>query len=401
MTTQGVTVVGGGPHGLLHALALARAGIDVTVLEARPPRTTGSPRAMTFHWSMMQGLDRLGILEEALSRGIIHQVWSLNVLATGERMALELDVLAGDIEHPFTLHLPQEQLGEIILSRLAEHAHVHLEWNTRVQRLVQDSDGVNVLADSPDGEREYRSSWVVGADGATSAVRRAIGLGLPGVTWPERFVAANLRYDFAALGYEVSTLQLDPTDGALVAQIDDQGLWRYLYAESLKLPEETVGDRMGEVLRRVLPGGPLPEIEAYAAHRMHQRVADRFRVGRVLLLGDAAHVTNPTSAYGLAGGYFDSECLVEALSAVIHDGAGDDILDRYSEVRRRVFTDLASPVSTESKQLLWNSAKPGRLQGEIERFRHITASRARQREYLLVARGLQSAPLRSRRPSAI
>lgn len=401
MSTQTVTVVGGGPHGLLHALALAQAGIEVTVLETRPPSTSGSPRAMLFHWSIMPGLARLGILDDALAGGMIHRVWSLNVLATGERMFFDLDVLAGDVEHPFTLHLPQEALGEIILSRLAAHPLVHLEWNTRALRIMQDADGATVVADSPDGERDYRSSWVVGADGATSAVRRAVGLGLPGITWPERFVAANVRYDFASMGYEVSALQLDQADGALVAQIDDAGLWRYTFAENVKLPEESLPDRMAAVFRRVLPDGATPEVEAWAAHRMHQRVADTFRVGRVLLLGDAAHVTNPTSGYGLAGGFFDSVCLVEALSAVIHDGADDAILDRYSEVRRRVFTELASPVSTESKQLLWNSEPEGRLEAELERFRHITKSRDLQRQYLLVARGLQSAPLRARRPSAL
>ena len=401
MSTAGVIVVGGGPHGLLHALALAQAGIDVTVLEARQASITGSPRAMTFHWSIMHGLAELGILDEAVSRGMTHRIWSLHVLATGERMTFDLDVLANDVEHPFTLHLPQEQLGDIVLARLAALPNVELAWGTRVQRLTQDSTGVTITATSPDGEREYRSAWVVGADGQKSAVRRSVGLGLPGITWPERFVATNVRFDFDSLGYEVSALQLDPTDGALVAQIDSTGLWRYTYAENLNLPEETVADRMPGIFRRVLPEGAEPEVQAWAAHRMHQRVAETFRVGRVLLIGDAAHVTNPTSGYGLAGGFFDSVSLVEALAAVIHHGASHEILDRYSEVRRRVFTELASPVSSESKQLLWNSEDPGRLEEEVERFRRITSTRARQRQYLLVARGLESAPLRSRRPSQL
>lgn len=397
MPDDDVTVVGGGPHGLLHALALAQAGIDVTVLGVRPPATTSTPHAMTFHWSMMRGLRQLGILDEALARGLMHRVWSLSVLASDERMFFDLDVIADDVEHPYTLHLAQEALGEIIMARLGALPNVHLESNTRVLRLAQDDSGVTVTADSPDGPREYRSAWVVGADGATSAVRRAIGLGLPGITWPERFVATNVRFDFASLGHEVSALQLDPTDGALIAQIDHTGLWRYTYAENLNLPEESVGDRMPEVFRRVLPDGAEYEVQAWAAHRMHQRVAETFRVGRVLLLGDAAHVTAPTSSYGLAGGFFDSVSLVEALSAVIRDGVDDEILDRYSEVRRRVFTELASPVSSESKNLLWSSEGPGRLEEELERVRYNTSTRSRQRKFLLEARDLESAPLRARR----
>ncbi|XVQ09533.1 FAD-dependent oxidoreductase [Spirillospora sp. CA-255316] len=401
VTTSGVIVVGGGPHGLLHALDLARADVDVTVVEAQRPKPISAPRAMTFHWSMMSGLDRLGILDDARAVGMTHQVRSLTVLATGERMFFDLKVLADDVEHPFTLHLPQEGLAEIILPKLVDLPNVHLEWNTRVRRIQQDAEGCTVTADSPDGEREYRSAWVVGADGAYSAVRREVGLGFPGFTWPERFVATNVRFDFASLGYEISATQLDPADGALVEQIDETGLWRYTYAENLNLPEESVGDRMTEVFRRVLPAGIEPEVQAFAAHRMHQRVADTFRVGRVLLLGDAAHVTNPTSGYGLAGGFFDSVSLVEALSAIIHDGIDDEILDRYSTIRRRIFTELVSPVSSDSKQLIWNSETPDRFDAEVDRIRHITSSHARQREHLLVGRGLESAPLRARRPSTL
>lgn len=396
-----VIVVGGGPHGLLHALALARVGVDVTLLEARPPRPTNSPRAMTFHWSIMRGLDELGVLDEALRRGLIHRTWSINVLGTGERMQIDLGVLADDIEHPFTLHLPQDELADIVTTALLAEPRVTVAWDTRVTGLRQDADGVTVDVEADGAVREYRAAWVVGADGATSSVRRATGLGLPGITWPERFVAVNVRHDFAAQGYDVSAVQLDARDGALVAQIDRDGLWRYTYAENLHLPEESLRERMDEMFRRVLPGGEVPEVETWAAHRMHQRVANTFRVGRVLLLADAAHVTAPTSGYGLAGGFFDSVTLVEALAEVVLHGADHEILDRYSEVRRKVFTGLASPVSSESKQLLWNADGPGRLEEEVERFRWITSSPDRQRQYLLVGRRLESPPLRRRRATSV
>ncbi|MDQ6522925.1 NAD(P)/FAD-dependent oxidoreductase [Nocardioides sp. LHD-245] len=396
-SSASVTVVGGGPHGLLVALALARSDIEVTLLEAQSSEPSSSPRAMMFHWSMLGGLDRLGVLDDAVARGLVHRRWSIYVLATGERLYFDLDVLADDVQHPFTLHLPQQTLAEIVIARLAALPNVHVEWDTRVQRVEQDADGCTVTADAPGGERSYRSDWVVGADGVHSMVRRSAGLGLPGITWPERFVATNVRFDFASLGHELSGVQLDAQDGALVAKVDDSGLWRYTYAEDLALPEETLGERMRDRFRRVLPDGVDVEVEAYGAHRMHQRVADRFRAGRLLLIGDAAHVTSPSAGYGLPGGFFDGMTLVEALREVIHFGADEEILDRFSEERRRVFTNLTSPVSSEHKQMLWNSEGPGRIEAEVERFRHITASPSRQRQFLLVGRGLQSAPLRSMR----
>jgi 3-(3-hydroxy-phenyl)propionate hydroxylase len=396
-----VIVVGGGPHGLLLALALGRVELDVTLLEARPPTPISSPRAMMFHWSMMAGLADLGVLDEAIERGITHRIWSLNVLQTGERMYFDLDVLADDVPYPFTLHLPQQRLCQIVLERLGALSNVEIAWHTRAVDLAQDGDGVTVTADSPDGRREYRAAYAVGADGATSMVRRAIGLGLPGFTWPERFVAVNARYDFGAIGYEASAVQLDPNDGALLAKIDDTGLWRYTYAESLALPEDSVGERMPDVFARVLPGGVVPEVEAFASHRMHQRVADTFRLGRVLLIADAAHITSPASGYGLAGGFFDGLTLVEALTAVLQGGADEEVLDQYSQVRRRVFTEVISPVSSDSKQLLWDSRGAGRLEGELERFRRITSDPSRARQYLLLGLGLASAPLRVRRATGL
>lgn len=399
MTAASVTVVGGGPHGLLCALDLAQRGVHVTLLEAQRADPAGSPRALMVHWSMMTGLQRLGLLDEARARAVVNTRWSVFVLPTGERFSLDLGVLADDVEHPFSLLLSQQALAEIVTARLTMLSHVDVAWDTRVQRVEQDAHGCTTVVTSPEGERTYRSDWVVGADGVHSTVRRSTGLGLPGITWPERFVMANVRFDFSALGHESSGVQLDPRDGALVTQVDDSGLWRYTYAEDLLLPEEENAKRMQEVFARVLGPEVKPEVEAIGSHRMHQRVADRFRAGRVLLIGDAAHVTSPTAGYGLPAGFFDGVSLVEALTAVIHEGADGDLLDQFSEMRRRVFTDLVSPVSSEHKQMLWNGDE-GQVTAAAERFRHITSDAERQRKYLLTGRGLQSPPLRPRRRSA-
>lgn len=399
MTTASVTVVGGGPHGLLCALDLAQAGFRVTVLEAQTPDLSSSPRALMVHWSMIAGLHRLGLLDEAMTRSVVNTRWSVYVLPMGERFYLDLGVLADDIEHPFSLLLSQQALADIVTSRLTDVPHVDVEWDTRVQRVEQDASGCTTVATTPAGERHYRSDWVVGADGVHSTVRRSTGLGLPGITWPERFVMTNVHFDFSALGHENSGVQLDSRDGALVTKIDDSGLWRYTYAEDLLLPEEEGVKRMQEVFARVLGTDVQPKVEAMGSHRMHQRVANRFRAGRVLLIGDAAHVTSPTAGYGLPAGFFDAVTLVEALSAVVHDGADHDVLDWFSDVRRRVFTDLVSPVSSEHKQMLWN-ADAHQVEASAERFRLITSSPERQRKYLLVGRGLQSPPVRARRRNA-
>jgi 3-(3-hydroxy-phenyl)propionate hydroxylase len=392
MTTHDVTVVGGGPMGLVTALALAQAGVGVTVLESATT-VIRAPRAMLFDWSMMAELDRLGLLTAARSAGMPQRGWTLKVARTGEELVFDMSVLDDEVEHPFNLHLGQDQLSEIVLAGLSGMSNVNIEWGTTAKSLRQDEHGCTVTAVGPAGEREYRSSWVVAADGAHSVVRRQLGLAFPGMTWPERFVATNLDLDLSTLGYPPSVALVHPTHGALIAKFGEPGPWRYTYAENLALPEESLTERMSELFRTVLPDGVDPQVSAWAAFRMHERVADRFRIGRTLLLGDSAHVTNPSSGYGLAGGFFDSVALVEALAAVIHGDVSDDVLDLYSEVRRRVFMEISSPVSSERKQLIFESDDPVSLEADLQQYRTITGDRDVMRRYLMMGRQLQSQSL--------
>lgn len=286
MPEKNVVVVGAGPVGLATALGLARAGTDVTVLEADSP------------------------------------------------------------------------------------------WNTRVTGLAQDDHAVTVTAEGPDGERTLRAGWVVGADGAHSAVRRTVGLGFAGLTWEDRLVVTDLRFDLSTLGHAGASFQIDPEHGALIGGLDRSGaLWRYTYAENRSLPEETVIDRMPAVFKAVLPEGSDPGLTRWSAYRVHERAADRFRAGRVLLAGGAAHVTNPSSALGLAGGLLDSFVLAETLAAVIEDGASDHMLDSYADARLRAFLDVASPLSSDSMRLAFHMDDPARLAAEVEHYRQITGDR--------------------------
>lgn len=320
---------------------------------------------MLFHWSIMAELERLGLLAAAASAGLVQRSWTLSVPRTGEELVFDLSVLDDSVEHPpFTLHLGQDTLSEIVLARLGAMSNVRIEWDMSARSFEQDAHGCTVSAVGPAGERDYRSSWVVAADGAHSIIRRQLGLAFPGMTWPERFVATDLDLDLATLGYARSVARVDPTHGALIAQFGDPVPWRYTYAESLMLPNDSVADRMPDVFRALLPDDVDPQVTAWAAFRMHERVADRFRVGRALLVGDSAHVTNPSSGYGVAGGFFDSALLVETLAAVVHGDAPEDMLDHYSGVRRRVFTEISSPVSSERKQLIFDSHDPVRLEAD-------------------------------------
>jgi 3-(3-hydroxy-phenyl)propionate hydroxylase/6-hydroxy-3-succinoylpyridine 3-monooxygenase len=346
-----VIVVGGGPTGFLTALGLAQAGAKVRLIEADDD-IAASPRAAVHHWAVLDGFARLGILDDCLAEGFAKQDYRNLVKSTGETIDFDMKVLEGRVAYPFNVHL-----GQHLLTRIVRRHFKRLgvaEFGTRFTGLAQDADGVTLFAEAAEGPREYRARWVVGSDGAASPVRKALGLAFDGMTWPERFVATNVRGDFAAHGYARATFVIDAEYGAVIVQIAPDGLWRFTYKEDASRPEKSYRERMPRVFAEMFKGEGEVTLDASAPYRMHQRCAERFRRGRVLLAGDAAHVTNPTGALGLTAGVFDAYALTPALAAVL-DGAGDAILDRYDALRRENFLTMVSPRATANKQFVFHA----------------------------------------------
>ncbi|HTC54526.1 MAG TPA: FAD-dependent monooxygenase [Steroidobacteraceae bacterium] len=354
---EDVIIVGGGPTGFICALGLAQAGVQVTVIEAEP-RIVDSPRAAVYHWSVVEGLERLGIREEVERTGITKQDYTYLVHKTRERIDFSLEVLNGRTPYPYNIHLGQHRLAGIALQRLQRHPQATVRFNTRLRQLVQNDEGVTLQVMTPDGAQEMRARWVIGADGAGSTVRRQLALEFEGMTWPERFVATNLYFDFEQYHYARATFLIDDTYGAVIAKLDNQGLWRCTYMEDASLPEESVRERLPRVYDAILPGAHY-SVERLTPYRMHQRSAPRYRLGRVVLVGDAAHVTNPTGGLGLTSGLFDCFALYPALTSVL-SGADPAILDRYSDSRRDIFLNRISPQSTANKRLIYHANGGGR-----------------------------------------
>jgi 3-(3-hydroxy-phenyl)propionate hydroxylase/6-hydroxy-3-succinoylpyridine 3-monooxygenase len=390
---EDVIVIGGGPVGFINALGLAQAGVRVTVIEAEP-QIIDSPRAAVYFWSVLEGLERLGILEEAEAAGVRKQDYTYLVRSTGERIEFSMEILAGHTPRPYNLHLSQHRLTAIAMRRLKSCPNASVRFGARLRTLQQDADGVTVTVETGRETEDMHARWVIGADGAGSTVRRLLGLSFDGLTWPERFVATNVYYDFGRYGYNRTTFLIDERCGAVIAVLDNEGLWRCTYMEDASLPEETFLERLPGAYAAILPGRGAYQLELASPYRMHQRSAPRYRIGRVVLAGDAAHVTNPTGGLGLTSGLFDSYALYPALSAVVLEGADAAVLDRYSAARRDTFLNRVSPQASANKRLVFHANGGGQgLEEAVVHLRRLVTDAELLRQRLMFTRSLETAPL--------
>lgn len=392
-----VVVVGAGPVGMLNALGIARQGIPVTVLE-RHEDIVRAPRAVVYHWATLDGLDRLSILDSAVRAGFLKQDYCFLNWRTGERVRYGLSSLEGSVAHPFNLHLRQDRFVEVMLETIErESLPVDVRWARQVIGVQNHEDRVVVNALCPDGTPErHQDQWVIGADGAGSAVRTLLGLPFEGFTWPERFVATDVVYPFEEEGYDQTTFVVDEKFGAIIVKIentDGPGLWRYTYSDPAAETPESVEQNMGGFLGTVLPHEDRRELKAYSPYRMHQRCAPAFRMNRVLLAGDAAHATNPTGGLGLTSGLFDSYLLIDALSDVIHGRDDDWILDRYAHERRRVFKELVSPTASANKKMISGSTQTPEGEAAWSRVRRLTEDEQAVRSRLMFPKSLETPAL--------
>lgn len=378
---DGVLVSGAGPVGLVTALKLARAGIRVVVVDCAPT-ISDQPRAAVYHSPVVERLDGAGLLEDLKEIGVLKQAyhyWDIQHTPLGH---FSFDVLRPeDTAYPFNLHLGQPALAAVILKHLLRVPGAEVRWNTRVTAVKQSEDLVTTTVESPDGEREIAARWLIGADGAHSGVRRALGLKLEGVTYPEWFVATNVLFDFLAHGYGQSNVVLDPAHWAIIPVIDKAGLWRCTYREEGTLSEEQVRALVPERYALFAPGLAETVPAAVNPYRVHDRCAETFRVGRVLLAGDAAHLVNPIGGLGLTGGLLDAFPLSEALIAVIQGRAPEACLDAWAAERRRVFLEVTAPTAKENRRRV-SESDPERQRVDRERLRRLTVDAEAAREAL-------------------
>ena len=382
MRDDRVIIAGAGPVGVMAALALARQGLRVTVVDADPVPNM-SPRAIVYLHPLLPDLDRLGILDDMKAQGHLdREGFNMHVVALGEVLSAPFEVLDGLTPTPYNIHLGQGEFTTLVVEHL-RRLGVDVRWGTRVVGLAQDADGVDVTVETADGRETLRGEWLVGADGGRSTVRELIGATLDGFTWDDRFVATNLRADLRSRGFRSSNLYVHPTHAAVIADIDGKGTWRCTFQESDALSEDTIEQRIDEFYRGLWGEDFEFELVGYRPYRMHQRLASKMRDGRVVLIGDAAHLTNPTGGLGLTTGLYDVLALEEVLPAVARGEVDASVLDLWANERARMFSEVSSPIASSLKRIVYGNVPIDELREATQYQRTMTSTIEGQRELLL------------------
>jgi 3-(3-hydroxy-phenyl)propionate hydroxylase len=382
MASRNIVVVGAGPVGTVAALACARLGHRVTLLEAEQ-RVNDAPRASTTQPPTLEIIEELGLIDEYIAKGLVSptfQFWDRPTM----RLIAEFDFgrLKDDTRYPYVVQTEQHKLALMGIERLrAMGATVRM--GAKVTGLSQDAGSVTVETE----QGPLRADYVIGCDGGRSAVRKSLGIEFEGFTWPERFLVITTKFDFAAaLGCCFRDYMADPTEWTNLFKVsgdDLKGRWRAVYntreeeTDEEALSDASVRARLGRI--------HVPEAKRDYLHlnlyKVHQRVAKEFRKGRVFLCGDAAHVNNPIGGLGLNSGIHEAWHLSRLI-----DG-GD--LDEYERVRRPLNIEYVQEQTIANKKRL-EEREPAAREKRFDELRAMADDPVRHKKFLMRASLLET-----------
>ena len=382
MPHQRVIICGAGPSGLTAALFLSRAGVPVTVLESRA-EIYEDPRAATFHPPTMEMFADSGVTKRLHDLGILCPRWQFRGREEGVIAEFDLGILSDVTPYPYRLQCEQHKLVGILSEMLAAHSGCDIRYGATVEAVSQTASGVTVT--TAEGAK-YEGSYVIGADGGRSVVRKSQDIEFAGFTYEERFLVITTPTDFKQHGFAYSCYVSDPSEWCALFKVPGAGppgIWRVVFPTKPEVTAEELLDHVSAErrLQAFLPTDPPHPILHTNLYTVHQRVAATYRNGRALLVGDAAHVNNPLGGMGMNFGIHDAVSLADKLTRVI-GGAGDNLLDLYDRQRRHVANAFLQAMTIQNKRVL-EEKDPGKRRERMNEMRDIAADPAKTRTFLL------------------
>jgi 2-polyprenyl-6-methoxyphenol hydroxylase-like FAD-dependent oxidoreductase len=349
-TDVSVLIVGAGPTGLILACDLARRGVDFRIVEKATGYAAGS-RGKGMQPRSMEVLDDLGVIDRILAHGLLHLfIRSYDgTTVLGDHDMHEGRRPTPDIPYESTLLIPQWRVEETLRLRLAEWG-AEVELATELVAIEQNENYVTSTLQTGDTQEQVRSKYLIGADGGHSFVRKSLNVEFEGETWKEeRLMTGDVRVDGLDRDHwhmwpkhKDGMVALCPLRSTEMFQFQAQVLPQEEREPSLETFQRIIDERTGRA-----------DLKLYGAtwlslYRANVRMVDRYRVGRVFLAGDAAHVHSPTGGMGMNTGIQDTYNLGWKLGAVLN-GAKGSLLDTYEQERMPIAASLLG-ISTRLHQ---------------------------------------------------
>ncbi|KAB2362670.1 FAD-dependent monooxygenase [Actinomadura montaniterrae] len=332
--TTDVLIVGAGPVGLALATALARAGVDAVLID-KAAAGANTSRAAVVHARTLEVLRDIDVTGDLVERGVVVPRFTVR---ERDRVLLKVDFGSLPTDYPFTLLVPQNVTEELLGDRLRAAGGRVL----RPHELAHiGQDGPHVIATMKDG-RTIRARYAVGADGMHSVVRDKTGIAFTGDTYAQSFVLADVHLDWPDVPNEV--MLFFSAEGVTVVAPLPGGRHR-IVATVDHAPE---APDLAHVQALLDERGPrahpvtVKDLVWSSRFRVHHRLADHYRAGRLFLAGDAAHVHSPAGGQGMNTGIQDALNLAAKLTAVLRDGASGTVLDEYEAERRPVAEEVVA-----------------------------------------------------------
>src|SRR5262245_6464030 len=324
-----VLIVGAGPTGLALAITLQRAGADHLLIDKLPAGQNTS-RAAVIHAHTLEMLDDLGVSARLVDEGLRLAKFSIR-----DRDSTQVRLRFNDLTttHPYLLMLPQDKTERVLADRLVALGGA-IHRGVTATDLQQDATAVHVSLISDAGPCSIAARYVVGADGMHSMVRAAAGTEFSGAAYEESFVLADVSMSWPH-GRDEVMLFFSPAGMVVVAPLPN-GRFRIVATLEAAPEHPDAADIQALIDSRgpTTPRATVSDVAWSSRFRIHHRLADSYRNGRLLLMGDAAHVHSPAGGQGMNTGLVDARVLGQLLAAVVTGEEPDSTLNRYQSLRR-------------------------------------------------------------------
>ncbi|MBE1484470.1 FAD-dependent oxidoreductase [Plantactinospora soyae] len=388
--TAPVLVVGAGPVGVTAAAELVRHGVPVVLIEAESePKTDW--RASTFHPPTLELLDELGIVDRMIAEGLVVPRFQHRDRDAGLVAEFDFGLLRDETAHPYRLQLNQQHLVRMLVERLRGSDLAREVFGARVTGVRETDGGVSVTVRTQSGETEIHGSHLIGADGANSTVRQSLDIGFEGHTYPERFLIVSTSVDLREMipGLADVNYVADPREWLFLLHTRES--WRAVYPVPPDQPREVAldPDTLQAQLQGIAPraeGYPIVDRQIY---NVHQRVASTFRLGNVVVVGDAAHINSPVGGVGLNSGIHDAMDVVRRLVRIRAGADAEPELAAFDAVRRRVALDYVQADTHRNTERL-KETDPERRRANQDELRAIAADPVRHHAWVRRASLLES-----------